>query len=200
MLPQSWGLEIDDPQVGLLKGRLLDVLSAKRATLVASGDLSASGREQLDAIAARRGITVLDPMPVRDAAAGSTACVQLKRAAPGSRCAVGMASRAGSDALSAAADMVAVRVKRAKDFRKLSRSAGTSRLVGILTISKRSFRRAHLRRAIRARSAPRAGAPTSTSSCARPAPARRASRPSSSRRPAPRRATRWHRRAPRTCA
>ena len=89
-------------------------------------------------------------MPVRDAAAGSTACVQLKRAAPGSRCAVGMASRPGSEALSAAADMVALRVKRAKDFRKLARSTGTSRLVGILKISKRSFRRAHLRRAIRA--------------------------------------------------
>ena len=46
--------------------------------------------------------------------------------------------------------MVALRVKRAKDFRKLARSTGTSRLVGILKISKRSFRRARLRRAIRA--------------------------------------------------
>lgn len=153
-LPQLWGVEVDGETLRALDRPLLRRMRSADVTLVAARGLTARQRHRLERTAARWNLSVFRPRLVSDSLTlkrASRLCASRKRTDPGTRCALAPRSFRRGRLLSGgtAIDVVVAPVPRARSFRSLDNGASSSRMVGVLGLTKRSYRSARWRGLIR---------------------------------------------------
>lgn len=153
-LPQLWGVEVGGKTLRALDRPLLRRMRAARVTLVAAPGLTARQRRRLERTAARWSLSVFRPRHVSSAMTlkrASSVCASRKRTEPGARCALMPSSLRQARLFSRgkAIDVVVTRVRGARSFRRLDNRARSTRMVGVLDLTNRSYRAARWRSLMR---------------------------------------------------
>jgi len=133
VLPQLWGVEIDDGALDALDARTLKRMRAARLTLIAGEGLGEAQAQRLEQLARKRGLRVFRPVAAPDAASASAFCVQQPPAR--SRCGVRTPSVAAARAVLSghAADVVVVGARRGA-VRSLRKARGGGRLIAAVAL------------------------------------------------------------------